>query len=45
MGMDFGFTNDPTASLVGVWINNLDLYIQEYLYRTMMTTNDIHKLF
>ena len=44
MGMDFGFTNDPT-SLVGVWINNLDLYIQEYLYRTMMTTNDIHNFF
>ena len=44
MGMDFGFTNDPT-SLVGVWINGLDLYIQEYLYRTMMTTNDIHNVF
>jgi phage terminase large subunit len=41
MGMDFGFTNDPT-SLVGVWINGLDLYIKEYLYRNMMTTNDIH---
>ena len=42
LGMDFGFTNDPTT-LVGVWINGLDLYIKEYLYRTMMTTNDIHK--
>ena len=41
MGMDFGFTNDPT-SLVGVWIDGLDLYIKEYLYRNMMTTNDIH---
>jgi phage terminase large subunit len=44
MGMDFGFTNDPT-SLVGVWINGLDLYIKEYLYRNMMTTNDIHNKF
>tara|TARA_A100001201_G_scaffold21763_2_gene24255 strand:- start:72 stop:1229 length:1158 start_codon:yes stop_codon:yes gene_type:complete len=44
MGMDFGYTNDPTA-MVGVWINGLDLYIKEYLYRTMMTTNDIHKHF
>ena len=41
MGMDFGFTNDPT-SLVGVWMDGLDLYIKEYLYRNMMTTNDIH---
>ena len=44
MGMDFGFTNDPT-SLVGVGINGLDLYIKEYLYRNMMTTNDIHNKF
>tara|TARA_R100000231_G_scaffold134676_1_gene108488 strand:- start:141 stop:1298 length:1158 start_codon:yes stop_codon:yes gene_type:complete len=41
MGMDFGYTNDPTA-LVGVWMQDLNLYIQEYLYRTMMTTNDIN---
>jgi len=42
MGMDFGFTNDPTA-LVQVWKKDYDLYIKEILYRTMMTTNDIHK--
>tara|TARA_Y100001937_G_scaffold14532_1_gene19608 strand:- start:85 stop:1242 length:1158 start_codon:yes stop_codon:yes gene_type:complete len=42
MGMDFGFTNDPT-SLVGVWIKDFNLYIKEYLYRNMMTTNDIHR--
>ena len=44
MGMDFGYTNDPTA-LVGVWMQDLNLYIQEYLYRTMMTTNDINNFF
>lgn len=44
MGMDFGYTNDPTA-LVGVWMHDLNLYIQEYLYRTMMTTNDINSFF
>ena len=44
MGMDFGYTNDPTA-LVGVWMHDLNLYIKEYLYRTMMTTNDINSFF
>tara|TARA_R100000388_G_scaffold88948_1_gene69512 strand:+ start:1841 stop:2620 length:780 start_codon:yes stop_codon:yes gene_type:complete len=41
MGMDFGFTNDPTA-LVSVWKKESNLYIKELLYRTMMTTGDIH---
>ena len=41
-GMDFGYTNDPTA-LIGVWVDEFNLYIKEYLYRTMMTTNDINK--
>ena len=41
LGMDFGFTNDPTA-LVKIYKKELDLYIEEILYRTMMTTNDIH---
>ena len=42
LGMDFGFTNDPTA-MVKVYKKDTDLYIEEMLYRTMMTTNDIHK--
>jgi len=41
-GMDFGYTNDPTA-LIGIWVDEFNLYIKEYLYRTMMTTNDINK--
>ena len=44
MGMDFGFTNDPTA-LVSVWKKKSNLYIKELLYRTMMTTGDIHSYF
>ena len=44
MGMDFGFTNDPTA-LVWVWKKESNLYIKELLYRTMMTTGDIHSYF
>jgi len=41
-GMDFGYSNDPT-SLVSVYIKNFNLYIREHLYRTQMTTTDIHK--
>lgn len=40
-GMDFGYTNDPTT-LVAIYVDNYNLYVQEYLYRTMMTTTDIH---
>ena len=40
-GMDFGFTNDPTT-LVAVYTLEYNLYIREYLYRTQMTTRDIH---
>ncbi len=40
-GMDFGYTNDPTT-LVGVWTDGINLYAKEFLYRTMMTTTDIH---
>ena len=29
--------------LVGIWVDDFNLYIKEYLYRTMMTTNDINK--
>ena len=40
-GMDFGYTNDPTT-LIGVWTDGFNLYAKEFLYRTMMTTTDIH---
>ena len=40
--MDFGYTNDPTT-LIGIWVDEFNLYVKEYLYRTMMTTNDINK--
>lgn len=41
-GMDFGYTNDPTT-LVGIWKQDYELYVKEFLYRSMMTTNDINK--
>jgi len=43
-GADAGFTNDP-STLVSVYIKDYNLYIKEHLYRTMMTTLDIHKTF
>ena len=41
-GMDFGYTNDPTT-LVSVYTYEYNLYIKEHLYKTQMTTTDIHK--
>lgn len=41
-GMDFGYTNDPTT-LVSVYTKDHNLYVKEHLYRTAMTTSDIHK--
>jgi phage terminase large subunit len=41
-GMDFGYTNDPTT-LVGVYLHDTNLYIDELLYRTNMTNQDIAK--
>jgi len=38
--MDFGFTNDPTT-LVGIWKQDGKLWIDELLYQTNMTNNDI----
>lgn len=43
-GMDFGFTNDPTA-LVEIYQKGFDLYVRELLYRTMMHANDINSKF
>lgn len=39
-GMDFGYTNDPTA-IVDVAIDGNDLYIDELCYKTEMLTSDI----
>lgn len=39
-GTDFGFTNDPTT-LVGIWKQDGKLWIDELLYRTNMTNNEI----
>lgn len=39
-GLDFGFTNDPTAML-GVWKCNGDLYVKEYIYERGLTNQDI----
>lgn len=39
-GMDFGFTNDPTT-LIGVWKSDGKIWVDELLYRTNMTNNDI----
>lgn len=39
-GMDFGFTNDPTA-LVGVWKQDGELWVEELLYQTGLTNSDI----
>lgn len=41
-GMDFGYSNDPTT-LVSVYTKDFNLYVKEHLYRTQMTTSDIHK--
>ena len=43
-GSDAGYTNDPTT-LVSVYKQDYNLYIQEHLYRTMMTTKDISDVY
>lgn len=42
IGIDFGYTNDPTTA-VEVYQDEHSIYINELLYRTMMTTADIHR--
>ncbi len=39
-GMDFGFTNDPTT-LIEVYRYNGELYIDELIYETKLTNQDI----
>ena len=43
IGMDFGYTNDPTA-ICNVAIFEDNLYIDEICYNTRMLTNDIIKV-
>ena len=40
LGMDFGFTNDPTT-LVEIWKDNDDLYLNELIYERNLTNQDI----
>jgi phage terminase large subunit len=40
LGMDYGFTNDPTT-LVEVWKNNDSVYLNELLYERNLTNQDI----
>ena len=39
-GIDWGFTNDPTA-IVSVYREDYSLYIREHLYKTGLTNRDI----
>lgn len=39
-GLDFGFTNDPTA-IIDVYFQNGELWLDELIYRTAMTNQDI----
>jgi phage terminase large subunit len=41
-GLDFGFTNDPTACY-NVYLNNGELWIDELIYETGLTNTDICK--
>jgi phage terminase large subunit len=41
-GLDFGFTNDPTA-MVEVYMQNGELWINELIYETGLTNQDIDK--
>lgn len=42
MGLDWGFTNDPTA-LISVYRFNGELYVDELIYSTGLTNSDILK--
>ena len=39
-GKDFGYTNDPTT-LIGVWKQDGELYLKEFLYETGLTNPQI----
>ena len=40
MGLDFGFSNDPT-SLVATYVDGVNMYVHELLYKTGLTNQDI----
>ena len=42
LGLDFGFTNDPTA-LIKVGLQNGEIYVEELLYENGLTNQDISK--
>lgn len=42
-GLDFGFTNDPTA-LVGCYISGGELWLDELIYEYGLTNSDINRL-
>lgn len=39
-GLDFGFTNDPTA-LIGAWKQDGEIYLKQFIYETRLTNSDI----
>jgi phage terminase large subunit len=43
VGMDFGYTNDPTA-IINIAIHEQDLYFDEICYKTRMLTSEIIKV-
>jgi phage terminase large subunit len=43
-GLDFGFTNDPSA-LIAVYKSGDNLYLDELIYQTGMTNSDISNRF
>lgn len=44
IGLDFGFSNDPSAGLI-VTRKNDKLYVEEILYKTGMTNQDLSQFF
>ncbi len=39
-GLDYGFTNDPTA-YIGVWKHNGELFVKQFIYESGLTNQDI----
>jgi len=42
-GIDFGFSNDP-ATLVRIWHNSTDIYIQGLIYSTSLTNKEFYDI-
>tara|TARA_R110000868_G_scaffold25972_2_gene100619 strand:+ start:1153 stop:2358 length:1206 start_codon:yes stop_codon:yes gene_type:complete len=43
-GLDFGYTNDPTA-MIAIYLFNNELYVEELLFNTALTNSDIAEEF